>query len=171
MENKPEYIFVHCTDSLWGSASAVTAWHSDPKPKGRGWPHVGYHYLILNGRMSPPIPDGAPSANYIDVMDGHIQQLLAERAPGIHAPPYNQRSIAVCLVGKTKFTDRQRAALLGLVAGLRKRYNIPVANVLGHCESSTEKAKGAGAKTCPNLDMPAFREELERVMSEMKLDW
>lgn len=169
--NRPDYIFIHCTDSNWATAADVVRWHTDPAPQGRGWPHVGYHYLILNGRFRASRPDESRDANYEVTQDGLIERLLPEGTPGIHAPPFNRRSLAVCLVGKTKFTGRQRVALLGLVAGLRRRYNIPIQNVLGHCESPAELAKGTSGKTCPNLDMLMFRVELEAGASAWKLDW
>ena len=165
-ENKPEYIFVHCTDSEWGTAAAVTDWHMSPKPRGNGWSRPGYHYLIYNGRISAHQAGTLPSSNYDARFDGYINQLQGESSPGIHAPPFNQRSIAICMVGKTKFTDRQRVALLGLVAAVRRRYNISIDHVLGHYESPN-----AGGKTCPNIDMTLFRAELERVQSEMRLGW
>jgi N-acetyl-anhydromuramyl-L-alanine amidase AmpD len=65
----------------------------------------------------------------------------------------------VCLVGNgPTFTEAQLASARRLVNEIRRRYGIPVKNVLGHDETPLcEKGK-----VCPNMDMDEFRASLER---------
>lgn len=45
-----KYLIIHCTATKEGadiSAKDIHKWHTDPKPKGRGWDRPGYSEVIL----------------------------------------------------------------------------------------------------------------------------
>lgn len=122
-------IIVHCTDTPAGrpvSVEQVRDWHV----RGNGWADIGYHYLIgLDGTVSPG---------------------RDEQTPGAHCKGHNARSIGVCYVGgrgdngrpEDTRTPAQKAALLGLLRTLRRKY--PQARIYGHRDFS--------AKACPCFD-------------------
>ncbi len=146
-------IVLHCSDSHWGSAPEIRKWHSDPKPKGNGWSDIGYQYVIDNGKIKPNY--------YLDCMNGAVEigrpidgDMIAESGEkGAHAYGYNSDSIGVCLVGKERFTPAQMGKLIDLVSDLMTKFEIEAENVLGHYELDPRK-------TCPNIDMDAFRKLL-----------
>ena len=40
-------IILHHSDSLYGNAAIITTWHI-----ARGFRNIGYHFVILNGKIS-----------------------------------------------------------------------------------------------------------------------
>ena len=87
-------------------------------------------------------PSSKVSAHYVIDRDGHLVQLVDERARAWHAgdswwggnSDLNSSSIGIELVnnGEEPFVEPQITALLALLSQLRERYRIPVANYLGH---------------------------------------
>lgn len=133
-------IFVHCSDSPYGSAHVIDGWH-----RARGWDGIGYHYVIGNGRPGPSAYDAE--------FDGFVECGRDPSRIGAHVRGRNAESLGVCVVGRSDFTLRQKAALLGLLADLCLHYRVPVENVRGHYEVDA-------GKTCPNISMPELRVEL-----------
>lgn len=151
---KPTHLVLHCSDSTWGDLEEVTRWHTAPKPHGNGWEAIGYHYLITNAHSrSSQLRD--------DSADGVIHAGRAEDRVGSHALGYNDKALGICLVGRTRFSALQFAALERLCRELMAKHSIPVAHVIGHCETEHERRKGKAGKTCPNFDVAAFRARLE----------
>lgn len=150
----PRYIIVHCTDSNWGSIEDIDAWHKERgfnrKGDGLKLKHVGYHRVITNGKLA----SGAP---YDIRKDGVVFFGRELDEPGAHCLGMNDKSIGVCLVGKTKFTELQQVALVNELAMMCLRFGIPSRNVLGHCETKSGQEQG---KTCPNLSMNPIRAKL-----------
>lgn len=144
-------IVIHCSDSYWGSAVEVRQWHLD-----RGWSDIGYQYVIDNGKIK--------SNYYLDCMNGSVEvgrpidgdMIVEQGEQGAHAYGYNSDSIGVCLIGKERFTPAQMAALFDLVSDLMVKFEIEPENVVGHYELDPKK-------TCPNIDMGAFRKLLKKV--------
>jgi N-acetylmuramoyl-L-alanine amidase len=96
--------------------------------------YCGYHYVVRrNGTVEPGRP---------------------EWAIGAHVAGHNMNTIGVCWIGKLLPDPRQRASLIKLVQNLMLRYHLTPDKVLGHCELNP-------GKTCPNIDMKLFREELK----------
>jgi len=125
-------IFVHCSASMIGNLEMITAWHTDPKPKGNGWSKVGYHYIILR--------------------DGTVEKGLPDSEIGIHARGYNTSSIGICLIGKEGlYTMAQAASLRQLLQVLRAQYDLKPEDIRGHYEVNDHK-------TCPDFDVKDFVE-------------
>lgn len=121
-------VFLHCsaTDQPHhDDISAMRKWHTDPKPKGRGWSDVGYHLFIKK--------------------NGTIQEGRSlERTPA-SATGHNTGTIAICCHGldKHKFTDSQFKSVQSLCNQINETYNGNV-TFHGHCEVSN--------KSCPVYD-------------------
>lgn len=60
MSKKIKYLIIHCTATPEGrdvTAREIRAWHTHPKPKGRGWKQVGYADMIhLDGKIENLVP-------------------------------------------------------------------------------------------------------------------
>lgn len=138
-------VVVHCSDSPDNvdiGVAEIRVWHTAPKPQGRGWKDVGYHYVV---RRSGKVEVGR-FENGDSVLEG--------REIGAHVKGHNSDALGVCWVGKTKPTDAQRHALVALLKGLCLAHGLEAKDVFGHCELDA-------GKTCPNLDMRALRVEVE----------
>jgi len=87
-------------------------------------------------------PASRVSAHYVIGRDGRLVQLVEERLRAWHAgdsrwggnADVNSSSIGIELdnTGAEPFPEPQITALLALLSGLRERYRIPAANVIGH---------------------------------------
>ena len=143
-------IILHCSDSTHGCVNDIREWH-----KAKGWRDIGYHFVICNGYIDPDFYL-APLNGSIEcgrVFDGDL--VLFGKEIGAHALGYNQSSIGICLIGEKEFTQEQYHSVYRLIRSLMKKFSIHVSNVIGHYE--TEQAHG---KTCPNIDMADFRENV-----------
>lgn len=131
-------IVIHCTATPEGrevSFEDIWHWHKDPKPKGNGWKHFGYHLLVhLNGTFD--YLQDLPFGPYI------TKQNIANGAKG-----YNEDSIHVCYVGglaketgrpKDTRTILQKETIEKLVKTLKERYDI--SEVVGHNDLNPKKA-------------------------------
>ena len=131
-------IVIHCTATPEGrevSFEDIWHWHKDPKPKGNGWTHFGYHLLIhLDGTFD--YLQELPFGPYI------TKTTIANGAKG-----YNKDSIHVCYVGglekktgspKDTRTPAQIKTLKILVKMLKERYDVTV--VVGHNDLNPNKA-------------------------------
>ena len=135
-------VIIHASDSSWGNAAVITKWHTLPVPDGRGWSAIGYHYVILNGMLSP--------YKHHSYFDGHIEsgRPLDDDADmeldeiGAHAFGYNN-SVGICLIGLSgTFTDAQMRALLHIINRLRNQFG--EINVLQHSDVDKKKPHCAG---------------------------
>jgi N-acetylmuramoyl-L-alanine amidase len=96
----------------------------------RGFDGIGYHWVITE--------------------DGTRQAGRPEYWTGSHVKKHNTGSIGICLIGRDSFTDSQHSELVALIRELLKRY--PGADIVGHYQLDS-------GKTCPNIDIPAWRIE------------
>ena len=106
-------VVIHSTDP------DATAWHLLAESKGRGWPHVGRHYLI----------ERAPEARAGKLV---VQQLLSPQTMGLGTPPNYGRLHVVC-AGQVP-TGPQREALLWLLRYLCQKYPIRAQHITPHRE-------------------------------------
>lgn len=143
-------IVLHCTatdpDFMLGNTSLarvaeVRRWHTDPKPKGRGWDDIGYHWLVDR--------------------DGTVLPGRAETTIGAGVMGFNNGVIHISMFGgkdssendkfSSNFTEAQAAAVLKLIASIKLRTDIK--RISGHNEHA--------AKACPGFRVPAWLKEAE----------
>lgn len=131
-------IVLHCSDSAFGNAALIAKWHLAKK-----WSNIGYHYVILNGRLSPK----CLNLNY----DGHIEtgrpldddNMLEPDEFGAHVRGKNREAIGICLVGNSGvFTHSQLVSAGQLIKQLGQQFeNIEVHQ---HSYYDNKKAHCAG---------------------------
>ena len=135
-------VIIHCSDSSYGNAALITQWHTMPVPVGRGWSAIGYHYVILNGRLG--------AFKHHSYFDGHIEtgRPLDDDKDfeldeiGSHAFGYN-RAVGICMIGLSgTFTDAQLRALTSLINRLRSQFK--EINVMQHSDVDKKKPHCAG---------------------------
>jgi len=122
-------IIVHCSDSPHGrgdDVETIRRWHIEE----RGWNDIGYHYVITE---TGEVQEGRPLAQV-----------------GAHCEGHNADSVGICLIGNDCFTQAQFAALRGLVAKLKERFEIN--RVVGHSYYNKKK-------TCPNFNVELALQE------------
>ena len=125
-----ELIVHHSASPLSTRFRDIVAWHTKPKPQGRGWPMVGYHRIIL--------------------ADGSIREGRPLNVRGAHAPP-NKGRIGICLVGDNtkagqKWTRQQKATLRRFCQAARVLY--PQLRIVGHRD-----VMRPGYTECPGLSV------------------
>ena len=149
MNRQISNIIVHCSDSSWGTAREIRKWHLE-----KGWKDIGYHFVILNGRV-------LPGTEFL-FLDGSIEcgreldgdAFIEDNEAGAHAMGYNDSAIGICLILKQAPTIGQLDSLKEMLLHLCRQFSIPIKNVLGHNETESGRAQG---KTCPNFDMEPVR--------------
>jgi hypothetical protein len=139
-------VLIHCSDSSWGNASEITKWHTLPSPNGNGWKSIGYHYIILNGLLSLKC--------FNEFFDGSIEtgvpldgdNILSVSEFGAHAISQNDKSVGICLIGKTgDFTPKQKESLKKLLTQLKIQFgNI---EIFQHSDFEPKKPFCAGLGT------------------------
>lgn len=148
MRQQISTIVLHCSDTPWSmdiGVKEIREWHTAKPPKGRGWRDIGYHYVV---RRNGVIETGRYENG---------DKFLEGTEVGAHVGGHNGYTIAICWVGRVEaeMPERQREALFGIVKRTCERLGVTADAVMGHRELAPESGK-----TCPNLDMPKFREEL-----------
>jgi hypothetical protein len=150
---KIQHIIVHCSDSEFGTAALIREWHL-----ARGFKDIGYHKVVLNGVIAKGHWDGAYDGMIEDGRPIGEDDELTGPEIGAHCLGYNQTSIGICFIGVDQFSLQQRITARGLLYDLMNKYDIPLENVLGHCETVSGMKEG---KTCPNMDMAEFRRRIK----------
>lgn len=147
-------IILHCSDSIWGNAAIITKWHVLPKPDGRGWSNIGYHYVILNGHLS--------TKAFNKNMDGHIEtgrpldddSIIDPFETGAHTLGHNDVP-GICLIGKSgKFSKKQLSSLEYLLTILRQQFK--TLTIKQHSDYDNNK------KHCAGLDQ-SYIDELNEI--------
>ena len=130
-------VIIHCSDSSWGNAAEITRWHLE-----RGFTTIAYHYVILNGRLSP--------YKIHSFYDGHIEtgRPLDDDADleidekGAHAFGYNN-SVGICMIGLSGvFTNAQMKTLMFLIRCLKHQFG--ELNIRQHSDVDKKKPHCAG---------------------------
>lgn len=124
-------VFIHCSASdadgmLYRGEDLVRTirrWHTDPRPKGRGWSDIGYHYLI-------------------DKRGALLAGRPLERIPAAQAG-HNTGTIAIMVHGLREFTPESLDTLRQLCVIINDAYGGNI-TFHGHCEVSN--------KSCPVFD-------------------
>ena len=127
-------IILHCSATREGQdidAATIKKWHTDPKPEGRGWSDIGYHYVIR--------------------LDGTIEGGRPIHKAGAHTKGHNDDSIGICYIGgveedgktpKDTMNDCQEAAFKELIYSLRMVWDKHL-TLHGHNEFAS--------KACPSF--------------------
>lgn len=132
-------IVIHCSDSNFGDSHLISTWHEK-----RGFKTIGYHYVILNGILTP-------QGVYDKSLDGQLEVGRSLEMAGAHTLGYNRNSVGICLIGRTVFSLNQLKCLFELIVMLRGVFpEIAVKRVQGHNELTSKK-------TCPNFDVQNIR--------------
>jgi len=118
-----DMLVVHCSDTP--DDEPLRARDIQEMHLGFGWDGIGYHQVICR--------------------DGTCEAGRPEYWRGAHARGANERSLSVCLIGRTEFTEKQIDSLGSLLDEWRTRY--PQARILGHRDAVETD------KTCPNFDV------------------
>ena len=127
---KTKYLVVHCSASNFGNACLIDSWHRE-----RGFAKIGYHYVVLNGKIASGTP-------YSEFYDGLLETGRHFEENGAHAYGHNVDSIGVCLIGNTgEFTSAQMETLRKVIA------LHPEHEVVFHSDLDEKKAY------CPGLTM------------------
>lgn len=153
---QPKYIIVHDSDSKYGNSFVLDTWHQQRgfsylhQPTGTQM-HIGYHFLILNGRLWSV-------TQYDNNYDGMVIPCRPKQAVGAHcqAKGHNYDSLGVCLIGPP-FTPQQFSALIALLANLKDEFAIPVDRIKGHAEEDPQN------KIDPRLNMGVVRAYLSQI--------
>jgi len=120
-KEKVEYIVVHCSDTN----DTDTAIDIHKLHLSFGWDGIGYHKIINKS--------------------GKIEQGRPEYWKGAHAKGFNDKSLGICLIGKSNFTTKQFNSLKKILLFWKKKY--PDVEIIGHRDTNLTK------KTCPNFDV------------------
>jgi hypothetical protein len=155
-------IYIHCSAGPRGDLDYIRRLHTDPKPKGNGWSHIGYHFVIGNGF---PTYESWRTQNYQKSSDGKLWIGLPLGTEGIQVRWDNRTSIGICLIGNQRFTLRQFQTLAKLCRDLVHGQGINPQMILGHREYWILKGKPT-KKTCPNFDMDWFRGYVKQILWE-----
>lgn len=135
-----EHIVIHCSATPDGDGRFGIE-QLDQMHRDRGWQRVGYHYVIE--------------------VDGSLRAGRPVEQIGAHVAGSNAKSIGICMIGTSRFTEAQWTALRDLVNDLQKRF--PSSSVWGHRDFSPDK-NGDGVieefewfKLCPGFAVDAWR--------------
>lgn len=152
---KIKYIYIHHSDSEWGTAREIDKWHKE-----KGWSGIGYHFVIGNGI---PTYEDLKAGRVLKSAIGHIEygrpldldKDLEDNEIGAHIYGKNSESIGICLIHKNKpYKEEMLINLAMLVKELMVTFDVSLENVLGHYESDSKKPD------CPGIEMNSFRSDI-----------
>ena len=160
-------IYIHCSALPYGSFVSIDGYH-----KKKGWCGVycpvrecqiycGYNYVILN---EYPTKFNYDAQRPVPLNNGKVIVGRPEDAIPAHVEGKNTNSIGIVYVG-VSITFYQLVALKSLLQKVLKKYNLGIENVKGHYEvfgNADEKEKLM--KTCPNIRMDLFRNDLSHYL-------
>jgi len=115
-------LIIHCSDSPhdYHGVEAIKQWHTDPKPKGRGWTDIGYHWVIERS--------------------GDLKPGRSESRKGAHTLGHNDE-IGICLCGLSgQFENDQMKTLETFVLSR----NTNISEIRQHSDFESKKPHCAG---------------------------
>jgi N-acetylmuramoyl-L-alanine amidase len=134
------HIVIHHTATDRGNALTINESHHQ-RGFGNG---LGYHFLIDNGTVGK-------ESGQIEVGPRWVKQMAGAHA---NANGMNAHGIGIALVGnfsETEVSEHQFDSLVFLVDTLRKHYQIPIDNIIGHREVPGKNTE------CPGTRFPWSR--------------
>lgn len=153
---KIDTIVIHCSVSKFGSFEIFDSWH-----KARNFTkfqrngvdcYCGYHYIVMN---SYPTASSTRTRDISSITDGQVITARPLSSKGCHVSGMNANSIGICYVGFSP-TPMQLQSLLYLCRALMLKFNVMLADVIGHYECYDRLGQDR-KKTCPNFEMGSFR--------------
>jgi len=137
----PKYLIIHHTATSRDKTTFMAVKNHHIR---KGWGNIGYHFFISgNGSLY-----GYPEARGQDRIGAHCI-----------ADSMNYKSIGIALTGnfeKEYPSEKQLKTLINLIIDLKKVWDIPMSNVLGHKE-----VKGAST-ACPGKYLMMFLSMVRR---------
>jgi len=132
-------IVLHHSATRGGDVATIDAEHRKHRDRsGNPWLGIGYHFVVGNGQQ---------------MADGEVQATFRwhKQLAGAHAGnrDHNDNGIGICLIGnfdQAPPTDRQVAAVRGLVKALGERYSITRDGLVRHSDVQ--------ATLCPGKKFP-----------------
>ena len=138
-------IFLHCSDSSFGDSELIEEWHKERFKPGLSGRHIGYHYVVLNGRRRH-------DSDYDSADDGVVETGRPLYEKGAHVAGAYFDSVGVCLVGRHGlYTVAQMRAAVHLVRSLLQTHGLSWSAVFGHYQHP------GATKTCPDFQIDHFR--------------
>jgi hypothetical protein len=130
---------LHCSASKFGNAIMINDWHVN----GNGWKAIGYHVVILNGRIKSnfynSFYDGLVETGRAFDENDHID--IWEM--GAHTKGEND-SIGICLIGNSgDFTPKQIESLEETLMDLKKMFGT-LEDISQHSDHDKSKPHCAG---------------------------
>lgn len=103
----------------------IEHYHRSPKPNGRGWACIGYHYLV--GK------------------DGRVYEGRPAQYQGAHVSGANENNLGISVIGD--FMNHlpspvQLAALTAFVADMQRKYQVSARRVHGHRDLGNSECPG-----------------------------
>lgn len=146
MKRKMQYLVIHCTDTPEGrkvTSDEIRHWHTDPKPKGRGWHQVGYRCMYhLDGTREELVPNNGDE--YIDpweITNGVAgENSIAQHWVYVGGADANMKP-------KDTRTFEQEKAMASDVLEFHRRF--PEVLIVGHHHFNQGKA-------CPSFDVQSW---------------
>lgn len=143
-------IIVHHSDGpSAATVESVRAYHTAPRPRGRGWSDIGYHLVLREDEASGWLVEGGRPLAQV----------------GAHDQGQNEGSIGVCVFGAYSATVAPPPAawelLVGLVSGLCRRYGLSAEAVEGHREHEPV----GGGTSCPGFDPERLRRAVKATLA------
>lgn len=129
-------IVIHVTDANH-TVEQIDRYH-----RSLGWDGCGYHFVVEK--------------------NGDVIQCRDLTQVGAHVLGANTSSAGVAWIGVDEPTKEQYESLLVITAAIMMETGTMLQRVKGHRDFSTAKEQG---KTCPNIDMDAFRFNLAQLLN------
>jgi len=141
-----ERLVIHCTATERGrdvTSDEIRHWHTDPKPKGRGWSKIGYSDMIhLDGTIENLTP-----YNSDDIVDDWE---ITYGASGFNATSRHVVYVGGLLNGKSWDTRTPQQSLTLKFYAKLFLLNHPGRDIVGHNKLNNKK-------DCPCFDVEAWR--------------
>ena len=157
MKRELKYLVIHCTATCEGrevTSGEIRAWHTAPKPKGRGWKQVGYTDLFhLDGKKERLVSNNEDAwVDPWEITNGAAGYNSVSRhivyAGGLSA----QKDARGRYPAKDTRTDAQKKAMADYVRDFHKRF--PDVRIVGHRDLP------GVAKDCPSFDVSSWLREI-----------
>lgn len=150
LNTKIELLTIHTTaGSKNATVNDIRQLHMQPEPQGRGWPDIGYHWVVYNDGTLNPGRDERYVGSHVG--NENLNNIGIVWCGGLN---YNEVMSYQSLKDKNIMSEVQWNALPEHVAWLLLRYNLTLEQLRGHNNFGNVWRKKDGSldggwKTCP----------------------